>query len=237
MKASGNFWILVFVFWMWIFATACTSNEIGDSKDVAQDKIYQEYNVSYAEGDEKLTASAVFRFAGSNGTTLVLNKPSKVELDDELIKVDSNDLSGAFYELNKFPAQWFGKHQWKFTDLSNQTYTNDFSFDEFKWDNPPSSTIKSKQLVLHFNTIELNADDYIEVNSVETDSSFSITQKANQTKPFTVTIPVAQLQRQKQPFLKLEVTRVQKIKLINNTAEGGEFITRYSLKPVSVQLK
>ncbi|MBI1779887.1 MAG: hypothetical protein HYR66_00695 [Sphingobacteriales bacterium] len=85
---------------------SCTSSEIGDSKDVAQDKIYQSYNISYSENDEKLSATAVFRFAGSNGTTLVLNDPGKVELDDELIKVDSSKFRGAYYEVAKAAEQW-----------------------------------------------------------------------------------------------------------------------------------
>ena len=237
MKTSNNFWIFGLGFWILIFASACTSNEIGESKDVAQDKIYQSFNVNYKEGDEKVNAAAVLRFAGPNGTTLVLSKPSKIELDNETLKVDSADLRGAFYDAEKMASQWTGKHIWRFTDINNKIYENEFSFDEFKWSNIPSSAKKSEPLILHFNTTGLGADDYVEVSTVESDSSFSYTQRQLQTKPFAVTVPVEYLQKQKQPILKLEAVRVQKIKLQQNTAEGGEFIIRYSLKPISLQLK
>ncbi|RTL59550.1 MAG: hypothetical protein EKK37_07215 [Sphingobacteriales bacterium] len=219
-----------------LFLTACTSSEIGDSKDVAQDKIYQTYNISYNENDEKLSATAVFRFAGSNGTTLVLNDPSKAALDDEVIKVDSSKFRGAYYEVAKAAAQWYGKHQWRFTDMAKKTYTNEFSFDAFKWNNPPASASKSKPLQLNFITPSLDPNDYVEVSTINSDSAFSYTQGPLTVKPFSVIIPAEYLQKQKQPILKLTATRVQYIRLNQNTAEGGEFIIRYSLKPIEVKL-
>lgn len=220
-----------------VMATSCTSNEIGDSKDVAQDKIYQEFSVNYKEADDKINLTAVFRFAGPNGTTLVLNKPSNVKLDDELLKVDSTDLRGAYYDAKKIPAQWMGKHVWRFTNINNKVYENEFSFDAFKWGDVSLWAKKSEPLKLYFITTELGVDDYIEISTIESDSSFSFTQGPLNTKPFMVTIPVEYLQKQKQATLKLEAVRVQKIKLQYNTAEGGELIIRYSLQPVIFQLK
>lgn len=65
---------------------------------MVQDKIYQSYhiNINYNESDKKLTATAVFRFAGCNGTTLVMNKPGNVELGEEELKVDSSNFRGTF---------------------------------------------------------------------------------------------------------------------------------------------
>lgn len=76
--------------------SACSSNEIGESKDVAQDKIYQSYSVSYSDGNTNAEIFCQFRFAGSNGTTLVLNSPSQLQFDGEKINVDSSAGSGAF---------------------------------------------------------------------------------------------------------------------------------------------
>jgi hypothetical protein len=39
MKPFTKLWALVFIFWVLILAPACTSNEFGNSKNVAQDKI------------------------------------------------------------------------------------------------------------------------------------------------------------------------------------------------------
>jgi hypothetical protein len=236
MKPATNFWNLVFGICVLLFVAACTSNEIGNSKDVAQDKIYQEYTLLYNEGDETVIASAVFRFAGVNGTTLVLNKPAKIELDNEELKVDSNHFRGAYYEVSKVSSQWMRKHEWKFTDINGKVFSNEFSFDEFGWDNIPASVSKKQDLQLNFKTTELGAGDYIEISTVDNDSSFTITQQEF-VKPFTVIIPAAQLQQQKTSSIKIEATRVQKVKLQQLTYEGGEFTTRYSLKPISIQLK
>src|SRR6476619_4217935 len=97
------------------FAIAgCSSNEIGDSKDVSQDKIYQAYTISYAEGNSNAEIFCQFRFAGKNGTTLVLNEPSQVQFDGIKIKVDSSDAGGAYYRVYKPAASFFGKHQFNF---------------------------------------------------------------------------------------------------------------------------
>lgn len=219
-----------------LFFASCTSNEIGNAKDVVQDRIYQSYQIEYNENDEKLSATAVFRFAGSNGTTLVLNDPAKIQLDDEIINVDSSKYRGAFYEVAKLPAQWYGDHQWKFTDVNNKSYSNSFSFDAFKWNNPPLSASKSKPLKLNFISSNPGADDYIEITTIDSDSSFSYTQEPIAGKPLSIIIPVEYLQKQDQPTLKLTAQRVQKVKLTQNTPEGGSFIIRYTIKPVEIKL-
>jgi hypothetical protein len=56
-----------------IILVSCASNEIGESKDVNQDKIYQDFSIQYDEETEKATIQSQFRFAGQDGTTLVLS--------------------------------------------------------------------------------------------------------------------------------------------------------------------
>jgi hypothetical protein len=50
------------------------------------------------------------------------------------------------------------KHLWRFTDINNNVYENEFLFDEFKWGNIPTAK-KTETLILHFNTIELGPED------------------------------------------------------------------------------
>ena len=68
-----------------ILLFACTSNEIGNSKDVNPDAIYFDYKIWGEEGNENVTVKLQYRFGGQNGTTLTMEDPAKVELDDELI--------------------------------------------------------------------------------------------------------------------------------------------------------
>lgn len=218
-----------------ISLSACTSNEIGESKDVAQDKIYQHYQVSYAEGNEKVSLYAQFRFAGSNGTTLVLTKPSQLSFDDATIKVDSGSVSGAYYQLYKSVSGFYGKHHFVFTDINNKKFDNDFSFDEFKLVNIPAAVSRKQSLNLSFETTALQSGDRIEVSTTGSDSSFSVTHIAADSGNF-ISIPSKELLRQKNNELKLETTLYRKITLQQNTAEGGEMEIRYALKPVTIRL-
>src|SRR5258707_13110554 len=85
------------------------SNEIGGSKDVSPGSIWFDYQISGEEGRDEISVMLQFRFGGQNGTTLVLDPPSKVELDGELIKADSSRMTGAFYEVMRPVTEVTGK--------------------------------------------------------------------------------------------------------------------------------
>ncbi len=218
--------------------TACSSNEIGESKDVAQDKIYQSYNINCFEKDNQLEVFAQFRFAGSNGTTLVLNKPSQVSFDNKILRVDSTTGRGSFYFYNSEApgTTLYGNHHFIFIDINNKKLENTFSFDSFKLVNVPASISKKQALNLSFEaTTSLRIDDYIEVSTSNTDSSFSVTHNTSDKGNF-ITIPSAELLRQKGKDLILEATVYRTIPLQQATAEGGKINLRYSLKPVKIKL-
>ena len=222
------------IFFLLISISACSSNEIGESKDVAQDKIHQKYSVTYDEVHNKAIVFAQFRFGGSNGTTLVLSKPSQVAFDDEIIKVDSSGGSGAYYKLYKPIANFFGKHHFVFTDINNKKFDNDFSFDTFRIVNPPASVSKKQDLKLSFEAAPLQPGDAINVSSYHSDSSFVIEHGSSDGK--TIVIPSKQLMRQKTGELKLDATISRKLPLQQNTAEGGGIDIKYSLKLITVKL-
>src|SRR5207253_2195966 len=101
-----------FIYFLYLYTfSSCTSNEIGNSKDVNPDAIYFDYRIYGDEKDENITIYLQYRMGGKNGTTLVLNKPAKVELDGEEISADSAKLSGAYYEIEKPIKTFEGKHE------------------------------------------------------------------------------------------------------------------------------
>jgi len=83
-------WRIILSIFICTSLLACTSNEIGNSKDVNPDTIWFDYRISGEEGKEEVTTMLQFRFGGENGTTLVLNEPAGVELDGARIKGDSS---------------------------------------------------------------------------------------------------------------------------------------------------
>lgn len=218
-----------------IAMSACTSNEIGDSKDVAQDKIYQDYSVNYTEGDTNAEIYCQFRFAGKNGTTLVLNAPSQVQVDGEKVPVDSSAASGAYYKVNKPGSGIFTTHQIIYTNTENKKFENSFSFSNFRLTDLPASISKKHDLKLAFETPALQNEDYIEIETSNTDSSFSITHNASDKENFII-IPAKELKRQKVKEFTLEATLYRKVPLQQSTSEGGQINTRFTLKPVKVKL-
>ena len=213
---------------------ACDSNEIGESKDVNQDKIYMDYNISYAEGDEQVALNLQYRFAGAAGTTLVLNNPSHVKLDGALLKVDSSEYGGAFYKVNRNYNSFLGKHNIHFTDVNGKQFDNSFEFAPFTLVNLPASADRNKDLLVSYNINGLNKADDIEINSVDTDSSFHYHQSGGNT---SATIPASDLKRQKNKEVSFETTIYRKIHLTQTTSEGGSLKLTYQLKPVKIKLQ
>lgn len=218
------------------FLSSCGSNEIGESKDVNPATIYQDYKIVYKEGanDDQVEIWGQFRFAGDDGTTLILTNPSSITFDGLKIKVDSNEFAGAFYSLNIPVKNFEGKHRFVFTDINRNTFENEFSFDGLKLQ-ATGNACKTEPLNIQFETTRLEGDDYIELASTDTDSSFSINHTAADHGDI-ISIPVNELQRQKGNTLSLVASVIRKIPLKQSTKEGGQIVLYYSLKPVTIKL-
>jgi hypothetical protein len=213
---------------------ACDSNEIGESKDVNQDRIYMDYDISFAEGDESVSLNFQFRFAGSAGTTLVLNNPCQVELDGVKLKVDSSKGGGAFYQITKDYTRFSGKHNITFTNFNGKRFENSFEFAPTALTDLPANVDRSKDLVITFNTAAPGPKDYLAVSSLDTDSSFYYHQAG---PAISVTIPASALKRQKSNEIQFESTVYREIPLQQTTSEGGLLKFTYRLKPAIIKLQ
>jgi hypothetical protein len=100
--------------------------------------------------------------------------------------------------------------------------------------NLPSTADRNKDLLISYNINGLNKADDIEINSVDTDSSFHYHQSGANT---SVGIPASDLKRQKNADVSFEATIYRKIPLSKTTAEGGSLQLTYRLKPVKVKLQ
>lgn len=218
-----------------LMISSCASNEIGQSRDINQETIYQQYDVDYDETENKVEVMAQFRFAGINGTTLVLNEPSKFECDDEIVKVDSSDFSGAFYKTGFLGKTAMGKHRLLFTDIDKKKYENEFSIEVFRLVDIPAAISKSDSVIISFEAPALQQDDYIELATDNTDSAFTLKHAA--TDPGNnIIITAEQIKRQKGKSLSLYATLYRKIPLKQQAKEGGLIKISQSTKPVTVKI-
>lgn len=222
-----------------VFATAvagilysCASNEIGQSRDVNQETIYQDYSVVAGDTDATTTITAQFRFAGANGTTLVLNPPGKFELDGKEIAVDSSDFSGAFYKITLPFYQPAQQHKMRFTDTEKRKFDNSFQLDSF-YLIAPKSADRNSPLQIGFKAPVLSGDDFIDIESKYTDSSFAYRYHSSDKSGY-ITIPATELHRQKKNELFITGTLHRKLPLQHTTRKGGKINIIQVTRPVKI---
>jgi hypothetical protein len=211
-----------------IFLVSCNSNEIGSSKDVNPESIYFDYKIWGDEGNDNLTIKLQYRFAGENGTTLLLDEPGKVELDGEVLKADSSKITGVFYEVQKPVALFSGKHTITFTAGNNKQYRESFNFQPISLANPVPTTIQRGDLVFEFNGLS----DEDKVRVVMTDTSY-LSEEINRVdivKNGRLIISKEDLMALSNGPVHLEITKENERPVKKGTREGGRLSISYGLK-------
>lgn len=137
-----------------VFISACTSNEIGYSKDVNPATIYTQYSIIKEKDQDSIRCRAQYRFAGQNGTTLVLSQPSMIQLDQQPLFVDSSDFEGAYYEKQFAPAQFSGNHYWLFTGTDGKKYKESFTLQTPDCNTAFSTTIQPANYTLTYQQLQ-----------------------------------------------------------------------------------
>jgi len=151
-----------------LFLFSCTSNEIGNSKDVNPDAVFFDYKIWADESREDVTVNLQYRMGGKNGTTLVLDEPSKVLFDGEQLQPDSAKVTGAYYEIQRPFSSFAGKHTISFTDLNKKEYNEEFEFIPFTLEPNVPATMNRGDLVFTFKGL----DSIDHLNVILTDTSF-----------------------------------------------------------------
>ena len=211
-----------------IFLISCTSNEIGNSKDVNPDAVFFDYEVWAEEGKEDVTVNLQYRMGGKNGTTLVLDEPSKVMLDGEQLKVDSAKVTGAYYEVQKPFASFAGKHVINFTDLNKKEYNEEFEFKPFTLEPSVPSTLNRGDLVFNFKG--LDPVDYLSVILTDTSFTSADINDEDTVRNGRLVIKADRLSALINGPIHLQFYREEILPLKKSTKEGGKFIITYGLK-------
>ena len=210
------------------FLFSCNSDEIRNSKDVNPDALFFDYEIWADESKEDVTVNLQYRMGGKNGTTLILNEPSKVMLDGEQLKVDSAKVTGAYYEVQRPLTSFAGKHTISFTDLNKKEYNEEFEFKPFSLEPDVPSTLNRGDLVFNFKG--LDTLDYLSV--ILTDTSFTShdINDIDTVRNGRLTIRGDRLSALINGPIHLQFYREQILPLKRPTKEGGKFIITYGLK-------
>lgn len=212
---------------------ACTSNEIGFSKDVNQETVYMDYNIFYNGGDS-VTCFLQYRFAGENGTTLVLSEPSNVSIDGMAVSVDSSSFSGAYYKKNFAINNFNGDHQISFTDINGQTKNESFNFHLPELKDCDAFVCSKNEMVLAF--ANTKPADVFKITIADTSAKTNDLNIRSNLIENKIIISPQQLQQLATGNCKLTVLQSNESALKNPTPEGGRIITSYLIKEINIEL-
>lgn len=218
-----------------LLLSACDTIEIGRAKDVNPETVWQQYNVLYDEADDSVVCHAQFRFAGANGTSLILDSGSNLMLDNKLLQVDNSSSGGAYYLKVSHTGKFAGNHSFTYTDINGKKYENSFVFTPIiLQDSLPESINPHSDLKLRFSgladnesvNISLSDTAYSEMNL---DSNFVLSNQS-------IIIPASCIAKMTTGPLKLQVEYEKKLPLQQTAKEGGEINFVYALKPRMITL-
>ena len=209
------------------FLCSCTSNEIGNSKDVNPDAVFFDYRIWADESREDVTVNLQYRMGGKNGTTLVLDEPSKVLFDGEQLQPDSAKVTGAYYEIQRPFSSFAGMHTITFTDLNKKEYKEEFEFVPFSVDSI-SPVMHRGDLVFTFQG--LDPVDYL--NVILTDTSFTSADinDMDSIRNGKLIISANRLSALENGPINLQFYKEIVKPLKSSTKEGGKLFISYGLK-------
>lgn len=208
--------------------SSCTSNEIGNSKDVNPETIWFDYRIWGQEGTDEVTVKLQYRFAGETGTTLVLTEPSKVELDGRAVPVDSSKYAGAYYEMQEPVDSFKGKHTIVFTDVNKKQYKEEFHFHPMALRTKIPASLTRSDLVFELDGLE--PVDYVRVLLSDTSSKSEGINRVDTVKNGRLHLSKSQLGSLVNGPITLELIRESEKPVKSSTAEGGKIAVSYGLR-------
>ena len=211
-----------------IFLISCNSNEIGNGDDVNPESIYFDYKVWGEEGNEIVTVMLQYRFAGRNGTTLMLEDPGKVELDGEQIMADSSMMTGAYYEVLKTVDDFTGSHNIIYTDINGKKHTEHFSFYPLTLRKPIPEELNRNDLEFELNG--LDSVDFVRVLMMDTTFESMGINRIDTVRNGKLIIKKERLRNLENGPIHLELYKEADKPVKEGTKEGGRISITYGLK-------
>jgi len=199
-----------------------------DEKWKDPDAVFFDYKIRGEERDSNITVYIQYRMGGPNGTTLVLNDPAKVQLDGEIIPVDSARLTGVFYEIQRPAHSFAGEHTITFTNPEGKQYNEEFDYQPFSLKTNIPAIVYRGDLVFDFEG--LKPGDHIRV--VATDTSF-LSKDINEidtVRNGRLIIPANKLKNLVDGAIILLLSRETDRSVKNGTKQDGRIVVSYGLQ-------
>lgn len=225
----------VIVFLILLLLGACTGRRAG-TEPLTPGEIYFDYKIRGDERDSNVTVYLQYRRVGPNGNTVYLGDAATVELDGELIGVDSSKLGGVYYEIRKPLASFAGEHEIVYTDWTKKKYRERFAFMPLVLRSERAGVSDSsgrKILQRHDVSFELEAfDTMYYVRVVATDTSFRSNDlhEIDTVKDGKIVLRAQQLRNLVNGPVVFQFSKELERPVTDRTAAGGKISISYGLQ-------
>ncbi|HRH61193.1 MAG TPA: hypothetical protein PL045_11515, partial [Chitinophagaceae bacterium] len=193
------------------------------------------YLVTADNEQDSISFRAQFRFAGENGTTLVLSSPGYISFDGMEVPADSSKYEGAYYEKHFHKDGFAGNHSIIYTDLNGNQHKEEFKFHKITCSEDFAAVSKKKNWVIHLSGAD--EADKVDVSISDTSLSNNAIELKDVQAAKPITISADQLKELKTGPLEIEIKQTKEIPLKNATQEGGTFQLFYHIKTIRTELK
>lgn len=142
----------VYVIMFLLIALISCREEASKTKDPRN--LYFDYQVHGEAARDFVTCLFQFRYDEDDETAVVLEEPSKIELDGEIVNADSSKYSGVYYEVNIDKQEFEGEHRISFTDINGKQHTETFTFFPFSLKQELPDTIKRDSFSIYLENVK-----------------------------------------------------------------------------------
>ncbi len=220
MRSNFILWLPVFgLFW------SCSQVDTMPSTEANQNRIHQNYEVTYDAANSQVSAKAIFRNEGSQGTTMFLKDPSGVFVNDEQLKRNNGIYEGAYYDKWNLPLGVFD-YSFKFLDIDKKEYSNALKIEPTRFAEVPKSFSKNTSIKFKWDGASLRAGETMHIYMVDEKEFFSSIYTAQLRADFII-VHTSNMAPLKPGKVKLQLVRILNKPLDEQTETGGQLVGNY----------
>jgi len=221
---------LIALFASFFLLSGCADNESVKKKKADPDDIYFDYRVWGNEENSDITVRLQYFLENGDENTVLLQHPSKVEFDGEVLPADSSKMNGYYYEATIPLENFDGKHYIVFTDRNEKQYREEFEFPVISLKTEIPAVVSRKELVFELDGI--NPGEIIRVLLTDTAFYSRGIDRIDTIRNDSIIITPRDLENLKNGPVYLEIYKDDKWPLKETTKGGGRISLSYGLKRV-----
>lgn len=215
---------------LFLFVGCINYEKRADDNSINPEAIFFDYNIWGDEESGVITIRVQYRRGWLEGPAFVLRQPAKVELDGEVLTLDSSKMNGAWYEISKPVKEFSGKHLIKLTDENSNEYSEEFDFSLLSLISEVPGVINRSDLV--FELDGLKQEDTIQVLLTDTAYYSRGIDRIDTVQNGLIHISRADLDNVRNGPVVIEFYKDEERELKETKRAGGRIFISYGLKRV-----